>query len=230
MTRILSTKRLQPNQKQFLLNAGLSVIEADFISVKARSFTLSNVGEYLIFTSANAVKAVDAHPDVQDVRRRPVFCVGAKTADLLDQRGFTVLASEDDAAHLSDHIIDGYRDASFTFFSGAMRLDTLPTQLSSAGVRFNEIEVYETDLTPVKVEVPIDGILFFSPSAVASFVRANTLSTQTCFCIGATTASAVAQYVAGSNPVIPTNTVIAHKPTIENTIVQCINYYKTLAS
>ncbi len=230
MTRILSTKRLQSNQKQFLLNAGLSVIEADFISVKTRPFTLSNVGEYLIFTSANAVKAVDAHPDVQDVRRRPVFCVGTKTADLLDQRGFTVLASEDNAAHLSDHIIGTYRDASFTFFSGTMRLDTLPTRLSSAGVQCNEIEVYETDLTPVKLDTPVDGILFFSPSAVTSFVRANTLSTQTCFCIGATTASAVAQYSTDSNPVIPTNTVISHKPTIENTIVQCINYYKTLAS
>jgi len=230
MKRILSTKKLQPNQKQFLLNAGLSVIEADFISVRPIPFTLSNVSEHLIFTSANAVKAVDAHPDVQDIRRCPVFCVGMKTADLLDERGFTVLASEDDAASLSDRIISDYPDASFTFFSGKMRLDTLPDRLQAAGVRFNEIEVYQTDLAPVKFDAPLDGILFFSPSAVDSFVRANTLSTQTCFCIGATTASAVEQLRTGSNPVIPTNIVIAHKPTIENTIVQCINYYKTLAS
>ena len=216
MKRIVSTRKLRPNQKQYLLNAGLSVIDADFIAITPLEFSLDNIKENLVFTSSNAVKAVAKHPDVQDIRRRPCFCVGERTADLLDVVGFTVIEIADNAAALGMIIEQKYKNESFTFFSGNLRLETLPGWFNEWNIDSNEITVYETALTPVKVE-NADGILFFSPSGVDSFLTANELKEQTCFCIGDTTAGALK----GKTE----NIVIANKPSVENVIIQCINHF-----
>ncbi len=216
--RILSTKKLQPNQKQFLLNAGFSVLEADFISISAKEFTLENSNENLIFTSSNAVKAVANHPQVQEIRRNPVFCVGEKTADLLDELGFTVQESADNALELADKIKSGYKNETFTFFCGNLRMETLPLSLRITGIAFNEIEVYDTVLNPLEIKAPLDGILFFSPSGVESYLSANKITNEMCFCIGQTTAKAL--------ETTTKNIVIANRPSVENVIIQCINHYK----
>ena len=215
--RILSTKKLQPNQKQFLLNAGFSVIETDFISIRDKYFTFSNINDNLIFTSQNAVKAVANHPDVQEIRRNPVFCVGERTADLLDELGFTVQESAENAAALAKIMTTDYVSESFTFFSGNLRMETLPEQLKVAGIDYNEIEVYETILMPKRIETPVEGILFFSPSAVESYLQANTITNEMCFCIGKTTAEALEK--------ITQDIIIANHPTVENVIIQCLNHY-----
>jgi uroporphyrinogen-III synthase len=217
MTRVLSTKKLASNQKQFLLNAGFLVVDADFIEIRFRDFALDTVNDNLIFTSANAVKAVANHPDVQQIRRNPCFCVGEKTAAMLDEVGFTVIEIADNAAQLGIVIEAKYVSETFTFFSGNIRLETLPGWFDEWNVTCNEITVYETALKPVKAP-ETDAILFFSPSGVDSFLSANELNKQTCFCIGETTAGALK----GKTEHI----VIANKPSVENVIIQCINHYK----
>lgn len=218
MIRILSTKKLQSNQKQFLLNAGFAVVEADFIEIQNKDFTFSNIYNNLIFTSGNAVKAVSNHSDVQNIRRNPAFCVGEKTADLLDENGFTVQEIANNAAELAKIIIAQYSTESFTFLNGNLRLDELPNQLKNANVLWNEVEVYQTILTPNPINSTFDGILFYSPSAVESFLSANKITNETCFCIGHTTAKALENSTK--------NIVIANQPSVENTIIQAINYYK----
>ena len=216
--RILSTKKLQPNQKQFLLNAGLSVVEADFVGIENKEITLEGINDHLIFTSSNAVKAVDTHPEVQEIRRKPCFCVGEKTAALLDEVGFTVMEIADDASSLAKIITEGYKNETFTFFCSNLRMETLPVSLKIAGIRFNEIEVYDTVLTPQEIKATVDGILFFSPSAVESYLSKNSIENETCFCIGQTTAKALEHKTQ--------NIVIANKPSVENVIIQCINHFK----
>ncbi|HLA54692.1 MAG TPA: uroporphyrinogen-III synthase [Flavobacterium sp.] len=216
--RILSTKKLQPNQKQFLLNAGFSVIEADFISIQDKDFTFSNITGNLIFTSQNAVRAVSDHPDVQQIRRNPVFCVGQKTADLLDTLGFTVQESADNAASLAKIITADYALEKFTFFCGNIRREELPEMLKIANVDFNEIEVYQTGLIRNKINAALDAVLFFSPSGVESYLKDNKIDNKMCFCIGTTTAKALETK----------NIIIANRPSVENVIIQCINYYKGL--
>src|SRR6187402_3058969 len=132
MIRVLSTKKLQSNQRQFLLNAGIALLEADFISIQHKDFTFSGTNDYLIFTSRNAVKAVSSHPEVQEIRRNPVFCVGEKTADLLDTLGFTVQETAANAAALAKIIATGYASESFTFFCGNLRHEALPEILKTA--------------------------------------------------------------------------------------------------
>ena len=148
-----------------------------------------------------------------------MFCVGSKTADLLDELGFTVQEIAENAADLAKVIIDSYRTETFTFFSGNIRRNELPFALFESDVELNEIEVYETEPTPQQMG-KFDGVVFFSPSAVESYLSANQLTNETCFCIGQTTATALEK--------ITNKITIANQPSVENTIIQCINHYKNL--
>ena len=216
--RILSTRKLQPNQKMFLLNAGFSVVESDFIAIEHKNFTLDSINENLIFTSVNAVRSVSQNADVQEIRRSPCFCVGEKTASLLDEVGFTVVEIADNASALAEIIRNEYVSEKFTFFCGNLRMETLPMSLKIAGTTFNEIEVYDTVLNPQQIKAPVDGILFYSPSGVDSYLIENKITNEVCFCIGETTAKALHGKT--------NNIVIANKPSVENAIIQAINHFK----
>jgi len=214
--RVLSTKKLQPNQKLYLLNAGLAVVEADFIGIAYKPFELEYTTNNLIFTSANGFKGFLKHVAGGLFTGNNVFCVGHKTKELIERHGFTVKAVANDAEGLAEIIIRDYSLESFTFFSGSIRRDSLPDALAKANIRLTEIQVYDTVLTPQKINTPVDGILFFSPSAVQSYVQENSITDEACFCIGGTTAAALKG--------ITDKVIIAHKPSIENVIVQVRNY------
>lgn len=215
---ILSTKKLLPNQKQVLLEANFIVIEEDFIETNIKNFELSKVNDNLIFTSQNAVQSILQHPKCEDLKSKDVFSIGMKTKDLLTENGFNVVAYTGYAADLAEIISLIYSEESFTFFSGNLRRDVLPNTLKENGITFNEIEVYETKITSKKVTKKLDGILFFSPSAVESYFKMNTIKDETCFCIGETTAEAL------ENKKVKT-IVIADKPSVENVIAEVIEYY-----
>lgn len=220
--RILSTKKLLVNQKQFLLNAAISLVEADFISIKQKNVAIESVHDNLIFTSQNSVVSLIENLNSSDklalLKQKNVFCVGMKTKGLLEENGFNVIVYTGYAADLAEIITLIYSKEKFTFFSGNLRRDTLPEALSTAKVVFNEIEVYETKLTPQKVSGNFDGILFYSPSGIESYLKDNKITSETCFCIGTTTAQALEN--------VTDNVIIANQPSVENVIIQCINFYK----
>lgn len=224
--RILSTKTLLSNQKQFLLNANLSVVEADFIETKSLSIKANaTINEALIFTSQNAVNAVLGFENIEDLKAKKAFCVGLKTKALLEANGFQVEAYTGYAEDLAEIISLVYTDSSYTFFSGNLRRDVLPEKLKEAGISFNEIVVYETILTPQKMASTgsakgnsiFDGILFYSPSGVESYTKENKIADEMCFCIGNTTAEALEHHTK--------NIIVANQPSVENVIIQCINYF-----
>lgn len=229
-TNILSTKKLLPNQKQQLLDANFLVIEEDFIETKIKNFEFSSFGgvsegrgglkvnENLIFTSQNAVQSILNHPKFEDLKSKNVFSVGMKTKDLLTENGFNVIAYTGYASDLAEIISLVYSNETFTFFSGNLRRDILPETLKENGIIFNEIEVYETNLTSKKITQKLDGILFFSPSGVESYLKSNTIKEEMCFCIGETTAEAL------ENKKIK-NSTIAEKPSVENVIAEVIEYF-----
>jgi len=215
--RILSTKKLLLNQKQFLLNANFCLLEADFIKIDFQKNKIESKYDYLIFTSQNALNNILTNENWKKLKEKKCFCVGKKTKTILEQNGFDVVESFDYAEELASFLIDKYSSDTYSFFSGNLRQDTLPVALQQANIIFEEKQVYRTDLTPVKVESRVDGILFFSPSGVKSYLKENTITNQVCFCIGTTTAKEVEKTT--------NNVVIANQPTVENTIIQCINYF-----
>ena len=215
---ILSTKTLLSHQKQTLLDAGFSVAEANFIKTENSDFDLKEINDNLIFTSQNAAQSVLLHPKSNELKSKTVFCVGIKTKALLEENGFNVDVYVDYASDLAEIITLIYSSESFTFFSGNLRKETLPKALKAAKVNFNEIQVYETTLTPQKIKTPVDGILFFSPSAVESYLKENKIKNEICFCIGETTASSLEK--------ITRNIIVADQPSVDNVIEDVIEEYK----
>jgi uroporphyrinogen-III synthase len=216
---IVSTKKLLPNQKQLLLDANIQLIEEDFIKTTFLSPPLEGLGEALIFTSQNAVQSILQHPKCNELKSKNVFSVGMKTKDLLTQNGFNVIAYTGYASDLAEIISLIYNKESYTFFCGNLRRAILPDTLKENGITFNEIEVYETNITSKKIKSKLDGILFFSPSGVESYLKLNTIKDEMCFCIGETTAESL------ENKKIK-NIIIADKPSVENVIDEVIEYYK----
>jgi uroporphyrinogen-III synthase len=221
-TSILSTKTLSAEQRQVFLDANFDLLEQDFIEIKNNLFELKTINNNLIFSSQNAVLSLIEQNGWEVLKTKPVFCVGIKTKELLELHGFTVDVYLDYASELAEIITLIYNKESYTFLSGNLRKETLPEALKSAGITFNEIEVYQTTLAPFKIsdQENFDGILFFSPSGVESYLTNNKIKNEVCFCIGTTTAAALETKKIK-------NIVIAEIPTIEVVIEEVIAYYKT---
>lgn len=219
-TSILSTKTLTVDQRKAFINAEIDLLEQDFIEIENLDFELKNINQNLIFSSQNAVLSLIEQPNWEVLKTKTAFCVGIKTMELLEQNGFKVDVYLDYASELAEIITLIYNSDTFTFFSGNLRKETLPKALKNAGIQFNEIEVYQTKLAPLKIskEEKFDGILFFSPSGVESFLKDNKIKTETCFCIGDTTAAALQN--------ITKNIILAPNPTIDDVIESCLEKYQ----
>jgi uroporphyrinogen-III synthase len=190
---ILATKILSDEHRQTFINAKIDLLEDNFIAITNTDFELSNINQNLIFSSQNAILSLMEQPDWEKLQSKTVFCVGIKSKELLEKNGFTVAVYMDYASELAEIITLIYNKESFTFFSGNLRKENLPQALKAAAIKFNEIETYQTKLTPFKIskEEKFDGILFFSPSAVESYLKDNKIKNEICFCIGETTAEAL---------------------------------------
>lgn len=212
---ILSTKKLARNQKELLLNSGHSVVEKNLISIVPLDFKIEKLPQNIIFTSKNTVKIVlEKQPDFST---KHIFCVGEKTAALLQEKGLQVKETANYGQELAQKIASDYRNEEFIFFCGKKRRPELPNFLKQEKISLSEVEVYDTHLVEKKIDRTFDGILFFSPSAVRSFCAVNDLSGSIAFCIGKTTASEAKNYTS--------NIIVATKPTIENVIVQVVKYF-----
>ena len=74
-------------------------------------------------------------------------------------------------------------------------MDDLELVFAKNEMKLNIIPIYDTLLTPHKIKLDVDGILFYSPSAVESFFIKNKWPKNTYgFCIGKTTANVLKKY------------------------------------
>lgn len=213
MPTVVSTKKLTEPQRNLLLQAGIGLVEYDAIEIERVDFEVEVTIENAIITSQNSVKALTE----KKVQIKNCFCVGEKTKALLEANGYNVKMKADYGNELAEIIVEKFSDQKFAFFCGNLRRDELPEQLQKNNVSFSEIEVYNTVLKPKKFERTFDGVLFFSPSGVESFMKENKLENTTAFCIGTTTAAVAEKHT--------DEIIIATKPTIENVIVQVVNYF-----
>jgi uroporphyrinogen-III synthase len=167
------------------------------------------------------VRSFLTHPQFEELKsalqQKKVFCVGVKSKTILTDAGFEVIAYADYASDLAEIIGLIYANASYTFFSGNLRKETLPLALKEAGIEFNEIEVYETKLNPHKITTTVDAILFFSPSGVASYLKDNIIKKELCFCIGETTAEALEK--------VTKKIIVAPQPSIEELLADVLEEY-----
>lgn len=216
--QILSTKKLTYSQKDLFLRKKISVLDLDFIKIQLKVFVIEKSGDYFIFTSQNAVESVLRNNDINELKKKKCFCVGEKTRELLMANQFDVIACSKNAFELSALICREYSNNSFTFFCGNIRKADLPNALRTAKIKIDEVEVYQTLLSPHKIEIAPIAILFFSPSGVFSYLKENKINKeQHCFCIGYSTADALKH--------ITSNSSIANSQTVESTLMKCVVYY-----
>lgn len=214
MPTVLSTKKLTEPQRSLLLQAGIGLVEYNAIAVEEVDFIAGEKIENAIITSQNTVKAlIDNKVLIENC-----FCVGVKTKEQLETNGYRVKVMAHYGKELAEIMVKEFADETFTFFCGNLRRDELPELLTKNKVNFTEIEVYKTILKPKKFERSFDGVLFFSPSAVESFAKENSLKKTKAFCIGTTTAAEAEKYT--------NELIIATKPTIENVIVKVVKKLK----
>lgn len=231
---ILSTKPLAEEQVQHALRHGCVISGKSFIAIrpvitagiKARCADIFRTGGLIVFTSPNAVRIVaDMLRGVQQTGGIHVFCIQGATRDavasLLPQAEIAGTAAHSTA--LAEGILQTGA-VSVVFFCGNIRRDELPKILRGQGVNVEEIIVYETLETPVRLTSVYDGILFYSPSSVMSFFSANTLPAHTvCFAIGHTTANALRQLTANK-------VVISPEPAVDTLLQTVILYFDNINS
>ncbi|WP_340075969.1 uroporphyrinogen-III synthase [Leptobacterium sp. I13] len=215
--RVLSTKKLTPSQRHLLLNADISVVEHAFIKIEPILFEIKQLHRNIIFTSQNAVKSVLKQRSAQELKDKYIFCVGEKTKLKLIEKGLKIIENAQNSFDLAQKIIKKHKNRPFSFFCGNLKREELPQVLKQNKIAYNEIEVYKTILSPKKVKGVFDGVLFFSPSGVESYMQDNEIGISIAFCIGETTASELKKYT--------NNIVIANTPSIENVIVQAIKHF-----
>ncbi len=218
MPVVLSTRILNDVHRQMLETAALSWIEQDFIAITPLAFTVDQARDIVVFTSQNAVKSVLNNPQAQLLKTKPAICVGVKTKALLEEHGWKVLVWTHYAKELTAVIERDFANCSFSFCCGNIRREVLPTFFKQHNLIFDEYEAYQTIKQPHVLQQKVEGICFYSPSAIESFLQNNQITTEVCFCIGDTTADALKE--------ITTQIVVASQPTIEATLQACLAYYK----
>ncbi|MEM7185092.1 MAG: uroporphyrinogen-III synthase [Bacteroidota bacterium] len=185
---ILSTKKLTLSQKELLLNAGMRLIDYNAIEVALLKFTIPQAMDHAIFTSQNGVRAYlennYGHSTITHC-----YCVGSKTKALLEENGQKVVKMEENSEKLAHFILEHVEKGRFYYFCGSHRRDELPELLKSSKIELFEVKSYQITPKPRHFGQKMDGILFFSPSGVQSYLLENEASSTTVFCIGETTAT-----------------------------------------
>lgn len=215
MSRILSSRKLSKPEANLLLNAGISYVDYNAIHISFLDFKVQSPIKNAIITSQNTVRALVT----KNISIDHCFCVGDKTKALLEKHHYGVVEKTDYGQDLAHLIVKKHSDKTFTFFCGNKRRKELPHILKENKVDFEEIIVYKNRPNPKRFSQEFDGIMFFSPSQIKSYLIKNQLGNQRVFCIGSTTAAEAEKYT--------DHISVANKPTVKNVIVQIIKTYKS---
>lgn len=214
---IYSTKKLSEIQKK-LLPTTMDVQDSDFIKIRFNRIApkiVKNEIENVIITSKNGVEAILNSFTKDQLNFKNIYCVGRRTKKLIEQKIGPVTHSERNAAKLATYLSENSKGQEVTYFCSDLRLDTLPKVLSENGITVNEIEAYKTLLSPVNVRDNVNGVLFYSPSTIESYLLENNPD-KIAFCIGESTAKEARKHFE--------NVQVANLPTVES-VIEMVNLH-----
>ncbi len=192
---VYSTKKLSELQQKGLSHK-IEVEDSDFIKIRFNRIAPKTVKEEIknvVITSQNGVEAILNSFTKDELSFRNIYCVGRRTKKLIEQRIGTVKKSARNADKLASYLIENNKGETVTYFCSDIRLDTLPKKLIENGIGVNEVEAYKTMYSPAKVDDKVNGVLFYSPSGVESYIQENETN-KIAFCIGESTAKEARKY------------------------------------
>lgn len=220
---IVSTRKLTSDRLDELLAKGWKFIDHDFITKVIHipaDLQEQYIHKHIVLTSIMGVKAfLEICKRLQlDASRFQVYCLSHGTKEYASASGLNIYSSASNAALLADEILKNAEAKEVTHISSNFRRDELCDKLIKATVAVRNIIAYHTEFTPVHIGSSYDSIIFFSPSAVESFLSLNPLRQVPCFCIGKTTAGYAEQK--GYQ-----HTYIAQAPSEDQLLHVILNYY-----
>jgi uroporphyrinogen-III synthase len=218
-TQVFSTKTLTETQRH-LFKDSVTVDSTDFIKISLNRIPLNILKskiENVVITSQNAVESILMNCPKEDLQFMNIYCVGRRTKKLIESKIGRVKHSENNAKKLADYLVEFMDGTEVTYFCSERRLDELPAILEENHIKVNEIEAYKTILDDVKIEPKIEGIMFYSPSTVQSYMQ-NNKADKIAYCIGETTAAEAKKYFKDVR--------VAKIPTVESVIDLVNENYK----
>jgi len=215
--QVFSTKSLSESQTKLFHN-NIASESSDFIKVRSNRIAPKVVKdgiENVIITSKNGVEALLDNFTKEELNFKNIFCVGRRTKKMIQQKIGPVNHTEKNAERLAEYLSKEMKGNSVTYFCSDLRLDTLSKILTENKIEVNEVEAYKTMYSPELVSESIDGMLFYSPSAVNSYLQKNTTD-KVAFCIGASTAKEAQKYFE--------KVEVAQIPTVES-VIELVNLH-----
>ena len=205
---ILVTRELSDEQIQLAEVLGLNVVIEPAIRIEFRSdwFTVDTILRnteipVFAFTSQNGVEAFDHYRQsgAEIPENVPVYAVGKKTAEALEKIGLKAESpNQQDGAGLAQKLVEDFskdpemKSAKVLHFCGDKRRDEFRQFLQDADIHVRDVVVYKTILKNMNIpQTPVDGLLFYSPSAVQAFRSSGGFLNKQLpelFAIGSTTA------------------------------------------
>jgi uroporphyrinogen-III synthase len=185
---LLVTRPAPDNQAtaDALRRRGFEPLLAPMLVFQPLPLRAANLGEYtgVIFTSANAIRAIQEHPVLPQLQRLPAFVVGDRTAQSVRDVGFaSVHSAQGDAAALRELIVANLplrKRASLLYLSAEETSRDLAGELGLRGVEVTSIAVYRMsalDELPTAVcdafaQGAIEAVLHYSRRSALAFIKA----------------------------------------------------------
>ncbi|MFK5973749.1 MAG: hydroxymethylbilane synthase [Flavobacteriaceae bacterium] len=188
-TNIFSTRKLTQDQQQ-RFHDSVKVASDDFIKISPNRIPQSVFKSELknvIITSKNAVESLLTNLSSDELQFKNIYCVGRRTKRLIENRIGKVKHQENTAKKLAEYLVEYIEGVEVTYLCSDLRLDDLPLILTENNIKVNEIEVYKTKHSPIEIDKNTEGVLFYSPSTVESYLLKNKAD-KIAYCIGETTA------------------------------------------
>ena len=190
---IVSTRRLTSGIVDELKAKGWMFTDHDFISKLIHvpaDLQAQAIRKHVVLTSITGVKAfLEITTQLQlDSDHYQVYCLSRGTREYASASGLDIKSSAPNASALAEEILKDVEVKAVTHVSSNLRRDELSDKLIKAGVAVHDVIAYRTEFTPIVIDHSYDAIIFFSPSAVDSFLSLNGLQQVPCFCLGKTTA------------------------------------------
>ena len=212
---VYSSKVLNDTQK-FLVNKRINIEASNAIEVTLEAIDktlLQSPLDHVVITSKNGVEAILKNCPSHLLKFNNIYCVGRRTRRLIEDAIGPVVHAEKNSKDLANYLKDKLVNETVTYFCSDIRLDDLPKTLEASQITLNEVIAYRTTFNTPKLNIPLDGAMFYSPSTVKSFVARNRPDC-TAFCIGESTANEARLYFKDVR--------VAKVPTVES-VIELVN-------
>jgi uroporphyrinogen-III synthase len=167
---------------QTLRERGHTVLVAPLLSMQATAADFAGPYAAVLMTSANAARALSAHPRGNELTTLPAFAVGRRTADAARAAGFTDVVSADGALPDLVTLVAARfagRSQRLLYLAGEDRAGDLAGELGAHGIEVDTVVTYQAvaaerlpaDLARALSNSQLDGSLHYSRRSVTTLIE-----------------------------------------------------------